>query len=200
MRGFFDKDGQYYEADGPKTVDDREVSMRPSPAYVMSPEGQWIIDRRQLDAITSNNQRGANPAYQHGHHPHNGHNGHGYDYGPAHAPMYPPPMYPPAPACPTPAPATHAEDEQKIVRNTLFDFVGKNWYMLGTLIAGLVGMYVTFSERIHDMVLREQQLEQRTKVLEDDAKKNAEVYSGKFDKVNDHLKELDYMVMTPPKK
>ena len=49
MKGFFGTQGNYYEADEPMSPSDTEVPLRPSEAYILSPQGKWILDRRVVN-------------------------------------------------------------------------------------------------------------------------------------------------------
>ena len=49
MKGFFGTQGNYYEADEPMSPSDTEVPLRPSEAYILSPQGKWVLDRRVVN-------------------------------------------------------------------------------------------------------------------------------------------------------
>ena len=146
MKGFFGTQGNYYEADEPMSPSDTEVPLRPSEAYILSPQGKWVLDRRVVNIAPPAPSMGQLPPPMHPYQnqPHQPHPTHP-DYHP-HAQM---PSY--GHTGQTSGSTGNATDVTSSAKYAVFDWLTKHWMAIISAAVWAAGTYATLSRTIYDM-------------------------------------------------
>ena len=150
MKGFFGTQGNYYEADEPMSPSDTEVPLRPSEAYILSPQGKWILDRRVINIAPPAPSMGQLPPPMHpDYHPH------------AQMPSY-------GHTGQTSGPTGNATDVTSSAKYAVFDWLTKHWMAIISAAVWAAGTYATLSRTIYDMQAQINQQNAAIQVVKDE--------------------------------
>lgn len=180
MRGFIDRNGEYYESDEPLTSSDSEVELRPSEMYVMGPEGNWILDRRALAMI---NKVRANRGRKQ------------IDYADSELDS----VYldnkterrsKPRRDTPKLKEEGTIEPEQR-AKGLAVDFLIKHWVTISSVVVWAFGTYATVSQKFQEMDSSINIMTKRVEVISVEQKEHAKLQDAKLQALESRYQDLN---------
>ena len=184
MRGFIEENGSYYEADHPLSANDIPVGLRPSDAHTLGPGGKWILDRRLVTRIPTPREY-AEQAYCKRAAPDSN-----LDDGDDEEPTsefepqqarykkarpiqqspQPMPMGYPYQQPPPRASRSMDSNADTAVRQTLFEFVARNWLAILSALIWMAGSSWVVAKQFYDMQTIQERQSESIKIIHEELK------------------------------